>query len=233
MGCFWLQNGFIQVDGDKMSKSLGIFVTIRELVQTAKVGGIQWPGEVIRLAMLTTHYRQPIDFNQHSLEQASIALSQFATFGRADTEAKPSSAFVEALSDDLNTPLAISELHRLLRLARTGTDEMLQKMSRPGAMLTDEDYSSSRQLAAGLRWIGIDIARFDARWLEKQANARLTVDEQEVTRQMIAARAAARKAKNFAEADRIRAELDAMGIALKDAKDPKTGELVTTWEVKR
>ena len=106
---------------------------------------------------------------------------------------------VEALADDLNTPLAIARLHAL----RKSGDA-------PG-------------LASAMALLG----------LGRVAAAELSDDVKMTAERLIAARAEARKAKNYAEADRIRAELDAMGVALMDSKDPATGELVTTWEVKR
>src|SRR5215470_1348415 len=95
----WMHNGFLQVEGEKMSKSLGNFVTIRELLA-------DWPGEVLRLNMLKTHYRQPIDWTNSASEQASIALDTFCHFtkGASLAEGKISSAALSALADDLNTP---------------------------------------------------------------------------------------------------------------------------------
>jgi cysteinyl-tRNA synthetase len=230
---FWLHNGFLQVEGEKMSKSLGNFVTIRDLTTTDRFGGFRWPGAVVRFAMLTTHYRQPIDFSERALEQASIALDLFATFGRWDEVAEPTTTFVDALCDDLNTPGAIVDLHRLLKVAQGRAREIAAQMAEPGAMLSDSTYEAAHQLAAGLAWLGIDVRSYDRRWFEKQANEKLSTAARDKIDQQITARVAARKAKDFAEADRIRAELEAMGIAVKDSRDPKTGELTTTWEVKR
>jgi cysteinyl-tRNA synthetase len=100
-------------------------------------------------------------------------------------------------------------------------------------MLNDSDYAAARSLAASLEFIGIDIAKYDPNWLQKQARSHISAEVKAKASELIAARNAARAARNFKEADRIREELEAMGITLKDAKDPKTGELVTTWEVAR
>ena len=78
MANFWMHNGHLQVEGEKMSKSLGNFVTISELLHTDKFGGRSWPGEVLRLAMLNTHYRQPIDFTVKALEEAERTLHRWS-----------------------------------------------------------------------------------------------------------------------------------------------------------
>ncbi|MGZ8415713.1 MAG: cysteine--tRNA ligase [Methyloceanibacter sp.] len=231
MAQVWMHNGFLQVEGEKMAKSAGNFVTVHELLTDWR--GLAWPGEVVRFAMLMTHYRQPLDFSQMALEQAAIALDGFATFAFVDATASPSAEFLDALNDDLNTPRAITELHRLLKVARDEAFEMAETMAVPGAMLQDSSYAAARSLAASLRFIGIDIDRYDPNWLQKQARSNISADVRSKANVLINARNAARAAKDFKEADRIRDELVAMGITLKDAKDPKTGELVTTWEVAR
>lgn len=113
MADVWMHNGFLQVEGQKMSKSLGNFVTINELLETEKFGGRSWPGTVLRFAMLRTHYRQPIDWTQAGLSEAGTVLEKL--FDRADGLAQgPCDAGVlEALSDDLNLPLALSRLYAL------------------------------------------------------------------------------------------------------------------------
>jgi cysteinyl-tRNA synthetase len=111
MANVWMHNGFLQVEGRKMSKSEGNFVTIYELLHTEKFGGRQWPGEVLRLAMLMTHYREPIDFSIKRLEEAERLLSKWPAAEAGS--ATPDPAVVAALADDLNTVAAIQALHAL------------------------------------------------------------------------------------------------------------------------
>ena len=196
MANIWMHNGFLMVEGEKMSKSLGNFITIRDVLK-------DWPGDVIRLNMLKTHYRQPIDWTVKGLEESARALDGFvkATEGVTPAATLPA-GFVEALSDDLNTPKALAELHGLRSEAA-------------------RDPAAAASLAAALAFLGIrpdDLAACRA-----PATAPLADDE---IRLRIDARTAAKKARNFAEADRIRDELSALGILLKDSKDG------TTWEVK-
>ena len=222
MANVWMHNGFLQVEGEKMSKSLGNFVTIHELLNTERFGGRKWPGEVLRLAMLRTHYRQPIDFTVKALEEAKATIDDW---GRATTGVSPSvptAEFVDALSDDLNFAKAEAHLH------------MLRK-SEPAA------------LAANANFIGLVLPRFISSDLAIPSltisSGHVTVDAhatfgdhidaevisiRERVDKLITVRNAARAAKNWAESDRIRDELAAMGVALKDNKDG-----TTTWEVKR
>ncbi len=107
MANVWMHNGFLQVEGEKMSKSLGNFITIRQLLN-------DWPGEVLRFNMLRTHYRQPIDWTMKGLEESSKVLDRwYAAIGDAKPAGAPDAAFVDALADDLNTPAAITRLHQL------------------------------------------------------------------------------------------------------------------------
>src|SRR5271155_2565999 len=105
MANVWMHNGFLQVEGEKMSKSLGNFVTIHELLRTTKFGGRQWPGEGLRLAMLRTHYRQPIDWTVKALEEAEATLDRwYDAVGDAETNGEPDADVLNAMTDDLNTP---------------------------------------------------------------------------------------------------------------------------------
>jgi cysteinyl-tRNA synthetase len=225
MANYWMHNGFLQVEGEKMSKSLGNFVTIHELLNGWQ--DFRWPGDVIRLAMLMTHYRQPLDFTLHALEQAAVALNMFSAFAYPGSNAKPSREFLEAMYDDLNTPRAIAELHRLLKASRDGAFELAGRMSRPGAMLEESDFNAAEQLAACLNFLGIDIANYDKDWMRKQAFSEISPELKSRIDGLVAARNSARLAKNFAESDRIRDELAKMGVVLKDGKDG------TTWEIAR
>ncbi|NJO53692.1 MAG: cysteine--tRNA ligase [Bacteroidales bacterium] len=211
MANFWMHNGFLMVEGEKMSKSLGNFVTIRELLN-------DWPGDVIRLNMLKTHYRQPIDWTAKGLEESANTLDDWFRLAAPKQPAEPSPAVITALSDDLNTPKMIAEMHVLRNRIRV-----------------PQQGEEAEELARNLAFLGFDRARFEA-WQKTRERDVLQslggIDEAEIGR-LIADRLAARKAKNFAESDRIRDELVAKGIALMDAKDPATGELTTTWKVAR
>jgi cysteinyl-tRNA synthetase len=205
MANVWMHNGFLQVEGEKMSKSLGNFVTIQELLDGWQ--GKAWPGEVLRLTMLKTHYRQPIDWTVRAMEESWKTLVGWYRATEGVTAGAVPETVLEALGDDLNTAKAMAELHGL------------------------DKRGDHAGLKAALALMGFD----DSRAGELSADVDAEVDMKDTARidDLIAARLAARKAKNFAESDRIRDELAAMGIQLKDGKDPATGEPVTTWEVMR
>ena len=203
MANIWMHNGFLQVEGEKMSKSLGNFITIQDLLETDTFGGQPWSGEVLRLAMLRTHYRQPIDWTVRALEEADRTLTRwYGALESADLEnagaAEPSSGLVDALSDDLNTPAALGELHGL--------------------------FSQDPAVAvASARFMGL-LREAPSEWrAHKERSA--GIDPGAVER-LIAERLSARAARNWAESDRIRDALAAQGVALKDNKDG-----TTSWSV--
>jgi cysteinyl-tRNA synthetase len=224
MANFWMHNGFLQVEGEKMSKSLGNFVTIHELLHTETFGGRKWPGEVLRLAMLRTHYRQPIDFTVKALEEAEAILDRwYLAVGDVKSSNQVAESVHAALSDDLNTHAAITQLHHLASDALAGplgtapfATLPLGGLGLPGAR---------EQLKASANALGL-LQESLTNWRGRQRKL-ADIDEGEIEAR-IAARLAARAAKNWAESDRIRDELAAMGIVLKDHKDG-----ATTWEVKR
>ena len=217
MANVWMHNGFLQVEGQKMSKSLGNFVTIHELLATDKFGGRAWSGEVLRLAMLKTHYRQPIDFTVKALEEAEKTLESWAELaGRHKvslTSGPVDTALLDALKDDLNTAAAFAVLSDLARKARINAQD-------------------AQQLVYCADFLGLNTRA----WFSKAEKTEIKGDVDPAWRahvdELIKARIEARKAKNFAESDRIRDELVAMGVQLKDGKDAD-GNLTTEWEVKR
>jgi cysteinyl-tRNA synthetase len=199
MANIWMHNGFLQVEGDKMSKSTGNFVTIRDLLA-------DWPGEVLRLNMLRTHYRSPIDWTLRGLEESAKTLDDWYWVA-ADTKGdRPSDAVIEALSDDLNTPQMIASLHGLRNSAASGSER---------------DRSA---FAASLRLFGF-LSETAAQWKDRKQQAS-GVDAKEVDG-LISDRIAARARKDFRESDRIRDQLLAMGVVIKDSKEG------TTWEIAR
>jgi cysteinyl-tRNA synthetase len=199
MANYWMHNGFLQVEGEKMSKSTGNFVTIRDLLA-------DWPGEVLRLNMLKTQYRSPIDWTLKGLEESAKTLDDWYWVA-ADTKGdRPSDAVIETLSDDLNTPQMIASLHGLRNSAASGNER---------------DRSA---FAASLRLLGF-LSETAAEWKDRKQQAS-GVDANQVDG-LISDRIAARARKDFKESDRIRDQLLAMGVVLKDSKEG------TTWEIAR
>ncbi len=201
MANVWMHNGFVQVEGRKMSKSDGNFITIHELLHTETFGGRKWAGDVLRLAMLMTHYREPIDFSVKRLEEAERLLAKWPAADISDAE--PDQTVLDALADDLNTVAAVQALHALAQAANADPEKL-------------------PAFAASAALLGV---------LPKKA----VVDDAiaAAVDSLVEMRLEMLKAKNFAEADRIRDDLLAKGIQLKDGKDKETGERITTWEIKR
>ena len=201
MANVWMHNGFLQVEGEKMSKSLGNFITIHQLLASEDFGDRAWPGEVLRLAMLKTQYRTPIDWTVRGLEEALANLKAWhaaeGIAGITPSDAPPP-GLVAALSDDLNTPGAVAELHRLRKAGET------------------------EALAAGLAFLGL----FNPATYAPAASGAVAPDLRARIDALVTARSEARAAKDFAEADRIRDELNRLGVTVKDNKDG-----TASWEL--
>ena len=204
MAKVWMHNGFLQVEGRKMAKSEGNFVTVHELLA-------DWPGEVLRLSMLRTHYRQPIDWTLKALDESRKVLDRWHA---AAGDARPwvgqnplLDKMLEPLLDDLNTPLAIAALHHMAE-----------------EVADDHEGDDRSMFRSALNLLGL-LQVTETEW-KAWRPAGVSIDEARVAA-LIEARAEARATRNFAEADRIRAELDGMGVVLKDGPDG------TTWELKR
>ncbi len=204
---YWVHNGYLMVEGEKMSKSLGNFFTVRDLLDQA-------PGEVIRLCMLSAHYHQPFDWTAEGLKQARTSLDRLYLALRNVVDIHPEGRdevpieVLAALKDDLNTPLAVSHLHELVtQLNKATTDR--EKAKWKGALLAGGDVLGLLQqdVEAWFRWTPAGGA----------ALADIEID------QMVQQRIDARKSKNFAEADRIRKELADHGVLLED------GPQGTSW----
>jgi cysteinyl-tRNA synthetase len=214
MANVWMHNGFLQVESEKMSKSLGNFVTINEMLKNWN--GVGWPGEALRFNMLKTHYRQPIDWTVGGLDEAHKTLWEwYGEIEPLDSISVPSQQVMDALADDLNTPQVISVLH---------------------GMKSEGDLLG---LASSLRFLGFSGKRKNiGRIREASAHIRAssllsaTASDGKKVDALVALRLEARRAKNFKESDRIRDELVAMGVVLKDGKDAD-GKPVTTWEIAR
>jgi cysteinyl-tRNA synthetase len=228
---YWLHNGFVNVNQEKMSKSLGNFFTIRDILQS-------YDPEVVRFFILTAHYRSPIDFSDQNLQEAKAGLSRFYEALQAAAEAVegvPEGAasaegasleekFHEAMDDDFNTALAIGHLFDGVRTINRlmGEKKFAQK-----ADLVAQVRDLQQTVTRLGRVLGLLISE-PAAWLEKRklaALAKLDITAEEIE-QCIAERKQARQEKDFARADAIRDELDAKGIELLDTPQG------TNWNVK-
>jgi cysteinyl-tRNA synthetase len=221
MANYWMHNGFLQVEGEKMSKSVGNFVTIHELL--AQQPNNRWWGEILRFNMLRSHYRQPIDWTQSSLSESVATYGNLQrAVARGDIKkAKPSDAVIGALSDDLNTPAAIAELHKLAAEARSTNGSPHDAATALLGSLQLLGFEKAIEHAQGEGAAGDIMRAIEEAKARERGLDPLSLDSK------IEARNAARKSKNFKESDRIRDELAAMGVVLKDSKDG------TTWEIAR
>jgi len=199
MANYWVHNGFLQVEGEKMAKSLGNFVTIRDLLK-------DWPGETVRLAMLQTHYRQPLNWMTNGLREAQRTLDLWYELTGDAAPGLLCADTLDAVADDLNSPKAIASLHELRGEAAKGSKAAAGSLK------------ASAQLLGLLQETASEWAGFRP--------ASISIDENKVTA-LIAARNAARRVKDFRESDRIRDELARMGVVVKDTKDG------TNWEIAR
>jgi cysteinyl-tRNA synthetase len=205
----WMHNGFVQIGGEKMAKSLGNFFTVHELLEQGH------RGETIRLALLSAHYRQPLDISRDAIKEAKEQLDRFyiALDKVRDLAPEPMQEppldVLAALEDDLNTPMALSHLHEALTALNRATSD-------------DEKAHWKAALLADGALLGL-LQDDPARWLKGEPAAKGDGANAAWIEQQIAARTAARKAKDFAAADRIRKELLDAGVILED------GPKGTTW----
>ncbi|MBN35596.1 MAG: cysteine--tRNA ligase [Rhodospirillaceae bacterium] len=187
----WMHNGYLSVDGEKMSKSLGNFYTVRDLLE-------EWPGEALRFALLSAQYRQPLDFTFDALKQAKASLDRFYNALGQAKDPQPGEVpqpVLDALNDDLNTPLAISTMHTI----------------------ADAVFKGEAGAGAALRGAGSVlglIQGYSKDWFQSGDD-----DETDEIEGLIAERIAARKDKDFARADQIRDDLKARGIELMDGPE--------------
>jgi len=198
---YWMHNGYLTVDGEKMSKSLGNFHTVHDLLA-------DYPGEAIRLALLSAHYRQPLDFSLRSLGEAKVQLDRlYGALRNASTDVLDTSRIVEevgsnhvvdALLDDLNTPAAISYLHAMANIIFTTKEEWQREAFQRILKYHAELLGLLQQEPES--WFKGDTGDIDVSKIEA----------------LIEERAAARAAKDFATADRVRDDLAGMGVVLED-----------------
>ena len=203
---YWLHNGFLSIDHEKMSKSLGNVVLVHDLLETI-------PGEVVRLALLSAHYRQPLDWSEETIESARKKLDRlYGALRGIDVpaalrrETGPPTAFIDALEDDLNTPMAMSELFGLAR-----------ELNR------SEEPARRQVIAAQILACGdlLGVLQSDPEsWFARDADGQISATE---IAALLAERDAARAARNFDIADAIREQLAADGVQIED------GPAGTTW----
>jgi cysteinyl-tRNA synthetase len=203
---YWMHNGYLQVEGEKMSKSLGNFYTVRDLTS-------EFPGEAIRFALLSTHYRAPMDFTKEGIQNAKETLDRFygaLRNSKSDSKADIPKKIMDALCDDLNTPLAISHLHELVGNLNKASDRAEAK----------ELHAS---ILAGAEVLGLLSADPEEWFKGVSAGSEGGLDASAIEK-LIEERTSARAAKDFATSDRIRDELAEQGIVLEDSAG------TTTWK---
>jgi cysteinyl-tRNA synthetase len=286
MANFWVHNGFLQVEGEKMAKSAGNFVTIHELLATTRFGERKWDGQALRFAMLQTHYRQPIDWTVKLLEQSEARLRNWKAFAADRTRSRPNPVLfnevLETLLDDLNSPAAFAIVDRVVASAaptdrdRYTVYKILKTLGLKGgrsnvskladnvmsvvnsiARMSPNDWEnvgagvrqkaelSSGKPKAGSRLLALIallserldqiepvvqralqvdyVSRLKNEFASRTASGESDFDAR--VRELIQRRNLARAGKDWGESDRIRDELAAMGVVLKDTKDG------TTWEI--
>ena len=190
---YWMHNGYLTVNGEKMSKSLGNFITVHELLNEFPVRG-----EAIRLALLTSHYRQPADFSREGINQAEKQLWRWYKAIRDVDATRPSEAILDALRDDLNTPKAIMELNQL---AKDKAGELKASAQLLGLLMGNPlDWKSTHELKA------------------EAGSYNLTGNDAD----LIVKRKEAKANKNWARADEIRDDFDGRGLKLVDHPDGTT-----------
>ena len=205
---YWLHNAYVDMEGEKMSKSLGNVRTVRELLAS-------YPGEVLRLALLSAHYRSPLDFSGDGLDAARAQLDTFYAalrkHGACEPEAVPAeeTEVFSALLDDMNTPEAISKLHAVAgRLNK--------------ALTPTEAATAKGELLAGGRLLGILQSEPEA-WFTQALSSAASAPSAEEIEDLIQERLTAREQRDFARADEIRTLLDTQGVVLEDGPEG------TTW----
>ncbi|KAF3977944.1 MAG: cysteine--tRNA ligase [Methylococcales symbiont of Iophon sp. n. MRB-2018] len=213
----WMHNGFVRIDEEKMSKSLGNFFTLREVLKKYK------SAEVIRYFILTSHYRSPLNYSEQQLDDAGSALTRLYTALR-DVEIKNvpidkvyEQRFKEAMDDDFNTPIALSVLFDCVRELNTAKkdkkqdkiDSLATTLHQLAGIIGILQRNPKKALEAGFRWLKV------TSHLEQEYN----LDTDEKIQQHIDKRLAAKKNKNWASADKIRDELKEQGIVLEDVAD--------------
>jgi cysteinyl-tRNA synthetase len=235
MANVWMHNGFLQVESEKMSKSLGNFVTIRELLENWH--RYSWPGETLRFNMLRTHYRQPIDWTFESLSEShNILCDWYDDLKGLQSDNRISTDTLRWLSDDLNTPGLIAELHKFRKNKRfqsllnalqlLGFSGKRENLVRTAFVTVTETVNASDTLQGVVAKGIVGELRTTEAPDQMQARIKVTPSNDQIE-QLVSARAAARARKDFKESDRIRDELAAMGVVIKDSKEG------TTWEIAR